>query len=88
MILHNAKNGFLSVIYNEEYYPPIIRICTTPEGEIRHDKLDYEVSLSHDIISSKIAIDTGAEIYVITLDNIISDILEVEHENETLFSDH
>lgn len=87
MILHNAKNGFLSAIYNEEYYPPIIRIRTTPEGEIRHDELDYEVNLSHDIFSSKIAIDTGDEIYVITLDNIISDILEVEHENETLYAD-
>lgn len=88
MIFHNAKNGFLSAIYNEEYYPPIVRIRTTPEGEIRHDELDYEVRLSHDIFSSKIAIDTGAEIYVITLDNIISDILEVENENENLFSDH
>lgn len=87
MIYHNAKNGFLSAIYNEEYYPTIVRIYTDPEGETQHDEVDYEVSLSHDIFSSKISIDTGREIYVITLDNIISDILEVEHENENLFAD-
>lgn len=87
MIYHNAKNGFLSAIYYEEYYPPIVRIRTTPDGEIKHDELDYEVTLSHDIFSSKIAIDTGAETYVITLDKIIADILEVEHENETLYAD-
>ena len=88
MIYHNAKNGFLSAIYFEEYHPPIVRIRTTPEGEIRHDELDYEVRLSHDIFSSKIAINTGAEILVITIDKIINDILEVENENKNLYADH
>lgn len=88
MINHNTKNGFPSAIHYEEYNPAINRISTTPEHEIRNDKVQYTVVVSHDMFGSSLALCLEDEIYVITLDKIISDILEVEHENENLYADH
>lgn len=88
MIYHNAKNGFPSAIHNEEYHPAINRISTTPEHEIRNDKVQHTVVVSHDLFGSSLALRLEDEIYVIDIKKIISDILEVEHENENLYADH
>lgn len=88
MILHNAKNGFLSAIYNEEYCPEVVRIYTSEDHETVNERIEPDVTVSHDLFKTTLSIELKDEIYVITLDNIINDILEVEHENETLFSDH
>ena len=87
MICHNAKNGFPSAIHNEEYCPIINRISITPEHEIRNDKVQYTVVVSHDLFGSSLALRLENEIYVIPIDKIIKDILEVEHENENLYAD-
>lgn len=88
MIYHNAKNGFPSAIHYEEYHPTINRISTTPEHEIKNDKVQHTVVVSHDMLGSSLALFLEDEIYIIDIEKIISDILEVEHENETLYADH
>lgn len=87
MICHNTKNGFPSAIHHEEYHPAINRISTTPEHEIWNDKVQYTVVVSHDLFGSSLALRLEDEIYVIDIEKIISDILEVEHENENLYAD-
>lgn len=87
MICHNTKNGFPSAIHNEEYHPTINRISTTPEHELRNDKVQYTVVVSHDMFGSSLALRLEDEIYVINIDKIINDILEVENENKNLYAD-
>jgi len=87
MINHNAKNGFLSNILNEEYHTSIDRIYTTPSGAVTCDRVPHDVFVTHDMFGSTLSIRTEDEIYVIDIEKIISDILEVEYENENLYSD-
>lgn len=87
MIYHNTKNGFLSAILNEVYKPDTIRIYTQ-DGEVRRQRIAPDVQVTHDLFGSTLSIRLDDEIYVITIDKMISDIMEVEHENENLFSDH
>ena len=86
MIYHNTKNGFPSAIHNEEYHININRIYTTPSGAVTNDSVQHTVVVSHDLLGSSMAIRTEDEIYVIPMDKIIADILEVEHENENLYA--
>ena len=88
MIYHNAKNGFLSSILYEEYHPRITRIYTPETGTTRIDKFNHDVTVTHDLFGSFISPRLEDEIYVIPIDKIIADILEVEHENENLYADH
>ena len=87
MIYHNAKNGFPSSILNERYNADMIHIYTTEDHKVRKQQITSEVRVTHDIFGSTLSIRTEDEIYVIPMDKIISDILEVEHENETLYTD-
>lgn len=88
MIYHNTKNGFPSVIVNEEYHPDIVRIYTTCEGKTRTKHVKHDIMVTHDLFGSTLSILLDDKIYCIAIDKIINDILEVEHENENLFSDH
>lgn len=87
MINHNTKNGFPSSILNERYNADMIRIYTTEDHKVRRQQITSEVSVTHDMFGSTLSIRLEDEIYVIPIDKIISDILEVEHENETLYAD-
>lgn len=88
MIYHNTKSGFPSAILNEDYMPDTIRIYSTPDHEVRRQRIDPSVRVTHDLFGSTLSIRLYDEIYVINIDKIIMDIMEVEHENENLFSDH
>ena len=88
MINHNTRNGFPSTIVNELYKPDTVRIYSTPDHEVRKQRMAPDVYVTHDLIGSTLSIRLDDEIYVINLDKIISDILEVENENQNLFSDH
>lgn len=88
MINHNAKNGFPSSILNEYYNAEMIRIYTNPEHKVMRQRIISDVSVTHDMFGSTLSIRLDDGIYVIPIDKIISDILEVEHENETLYADH
>ncbi len=87
MINHNAKNGFPSSILNERYNADMIRIYTTEDHKVRRQQITSEVSVTHDMFGSTLSIRLEDEIYVIPIDKIIADILEVEHENENLYAD-
>lgn len=88
MIYHNTKNGFPSAIVNEKYTPFVVRIYNTLEHKVNQSKSTYDTFVTHDIFGSTLAIQLEDETIVINLNTIILDILEVEHENENLFSDH
>ncbi len=87
MINHNTRNGFPSSILNERYNADMIRIYTTEDHKVRRQQITSEVSVTHDMFGSTLSIRLEDEIYVIPIDKIIADILEVEHENETLYTD-
>ena len=88
MIYHNTKNGFPSAILNEVYRPDVIRIYCTPDHEVRQQRIAPDVFVTHDMFGSALTLRLEDEAYVISIDNIIKDILEVEHENEDLYADH
>ena len=87
MIYHNAKNGFPSAILHEEYHPCITRIYTPETGVTRIEQVNHDVSVTHDLFGSSISLRLEDEIYVIPIDKIIADILEVENENKNLYAD-
>ena len=88
MIYHNTKNGLPSAIVNEKYTPMVVRISNTPEHEVHQSKSHYDTFVTHDMFGSTLAIQLEDETIVINMNRIILDVLEVEHENENLFSDH
>lgn len=88
MIYHNTKNGFPSAIVNNKYDSFVVRISNTPEHVVHQSKSHYDVFVTHDMFGSTLAIRLEDETIVININNIILDILEVEHENETLYADH
>lgn len=87
MIYHNAKNGFPSAVVNELYKPDTVRIYSTEDHKVRSQRIAPDVFVTHDLFESKLSIRLYDEIYVINLNKIIYDILEVENENQNLFSD-
>lgn len=87
MIYHNTKNGFPSSILNEQYNPDVIRIYCTKDHKVRRERIKSDVCVTHDLFGSSISLRLEDEIYVIPIDKIIADILEVEYENENLYSD-
>lgn len=88
MIYHNAKNGLSSAILNEVYKPDTTRIYSAPDGTARRQRIAPDVMVSHDMFGSTLTLRLEDEIYIIHIEKIISDIMEVEHENENLYSDH
>lgn len=88
MIYHNGKNGFPSAVVNELYKPDTLRIYSTEDHKVRNQRIAPDVFVTHDLFESKLSIRLYDEIYVINLNKIIYDILEVENENQNLFSDH
>ena len=88
MINHNTRNGFPSTIVNEWYKPDTVRIYSTLEHEVRKQRMAPDLFVTHDLFGSSLAIRLYEEIYVINIDKIIKDIMEVEHENENLYADH
>lgn len=87
MIYHNTKNGFPSSILNEQYNPDVIRIYCTKDNKVRRERIKSDVCVTHDMFGSTLSIRLDGKVYVITIDKIIADILEVEHENEDLYAD-
>ena len=88
MIYHNAKNGFFpSNIVNEKYTPIVIRISSAPDGAVNQSRTIHDVFVTHDMFGSALTLELENESYTIVMDKIIADILEVEHENETLYAD-
>lgn len=87
MIYHNTKNGFPSSILNEQYNPEVIRTYCTKDNKVRREQIMSDVCVTHDMFGSTLSIRLDGKVYVITMNKIINDILEVEHENETLFTD-
>ena len=87
MINHNAKNGFPSNIFNEKYNPDVICTYFTKDNTVRMEQIRSDVCVIHDMFGSTLSIRLDGKVYVITMDKIINDILEVEHENETLHAD-
>ncbi len=87
MIYHNAKNGFPSTILNEQYKLDAIRRYCTKDNKLMMQRIPCDVCVTHDMLGSSLSIRLNGKVYVITMDKIIKDILEVEHENENLYSD-
>lgn len=88
MIYHNTKNGFPSNILNEQYKSEVIRIYCTKDNKVRRQRITSDVCVTHDMTGSTLSIRLDGKVYVITMDKIINDILEVEHENENLYANH
>lgn len=87
MINHNTRNGFPSAILNEQYKPDVIRIYCTKDNKVMRQRIPCDVCVTHDMLGSTLSIRLDGKVYVITMDKIINDILEVENENKNLFSD-
>ena len=87
MINHNTRNGFPSTIVNELYKPDTVRIYSTEDHEVRRQRMAPDVYVTHDLFGSSLAIRLYDEIYVINMDKIINDILEVENETKNLYAD-
>ena len=87
MINHNTRNGFPSTIVNELYKPDTVRIYSTEDHEVRRQRMAPDVYVTHDLFGSSLAIRLYDETYVINMDKIINDILEVENETKNLYAD-
>ena len=85
MINHNASKGLYSSILNELYHPEALLI-STKDGKVTTEAFRPEIILTHDLFGSTLSVELGDKILTINLESIINDIMEVEHENETLRS--